>query len=35
MGDLDGAIRDLQASLDVHPGFEPGLSQLERLGVIE
>jgi hypothetical protein len=33
LGDLDGAIRDLRSSLEYHPGFEPGLEQLRRLGV--
>jgi tetratricopeptide (TPR) repeat protein len=33
VGDIDGAIADLQASLEYHTGFEPGLTQLQRLGV--
>lgn len=33
MGDIDGAIEDLQASLEYHPGFEPSLTQLQRLVV--
>lgn len=32
MGDIGGAIEDLQASLEYHPGFEPSLTQLQRLG---
>jgi len=32
IGDIPGAIEDLQASLKYHPGFEPGLTQLQRLG---
>lgn len=35
IGDLDGAIGDLQASLDIHPSFELSISQIERLGVIQ
>ncbi len=31
LGDVKGAMDDLQRSLDDHPGFEPGLSQLQRL----
>lgn len=31
VGDVSGAIEDVQASLKVHPGFKPGLAQLERL----
>jgi hypothetical protein len=33
VGDVDGAIEDLQASLEYHTGFEPSLAQLQRLGV--
>jgi hypothetical protein len=33
IGDVDGAIEDFQVSLKHHPGFEPGIEQLERLGV--
>jgi hypothetical protein len=33
VGDLPGAIEDLQTALDMHPGFEPALGQLRRLGV--
>jgi hypothetical protein len=33
LGDLDGAIDDLQTSLEWHPGFEPSQYQLDRLGV--
>jgi hypothetical protein len=33
LGDQTGAIDDLQRSLEVHPGYEPSLFQLERLGV--
>lgn len=32
IGDIDGAVEDLQASLKYHPGFEPSLAQLQRLG---
>jgi hypothetical protein len=32
LGDTAGAIEDLRASLEVHPGFAPSLAQLERLG---
>jgi hypothetical protein len=31
--DRDGAIKDLQTSLKVHPGFSPSLSLLHELGV--
>ena len=31
LGDVKGAMDDLQRSLDDHPGFELGLSQLQRL----
>jgi tetratricopeptide (TPR) repeat protein len=30
--DLEGAIQDLRTALEHHPGWEPALSQLERLG---
>jgi tetratricopeptide (TPR) repeat protein len=33
LGDVSGAIEDLQTSLKHHPGFEPSLSQLALLGV--
>ncbi len=33
VGDVDGAIEDLQDSLEYHTGFEPSLAQLQRLGV--
>ncbi|HEX7974200.1 MAG TPA: tetratricopeptide repeat protein [Anaerolineales bacterium] len=33
LGDVPGAIEDLQTSLKQHPGFKPGIEQLERLGV--
>jgi len=33
LGDREGAIADLRASLQVHPGFGPSLAQLERMGV--
>ena len=33
LGDVDGAIKDLQTSLKQHPGFEPGIEQLKRLGI--
>jgi tetratricopeptide (TPR) repeat protein len=33
VGDVPGAIEDLRAALNMHPGFEPALSQLRRLGV--
>ena len=32
-GDLPGAIEDLRRAVEMHPGFEPALAQLERLGV--
>lgn len=31
LGDRDGALADLRASLEVHPDFEPSLFQLERI----
>ena len=31
-GDISGAIKDFQAGLKSHPGFEPALEQLKRLG---
>jgi tetratricopeptide (TPR) repeat protein len=30
VGDTKGAIKDLEASLEYHPGFEPSLTQLEQ-----
>jgi hypothetical protein len=33
IGDVEGAIEDFQASLKHHPGLEPGIEQLRRLGV--
>lgn len=33
LGDTTGATTDLQRSLKYHPGFEPTLEQLKRLGV--
>jgi hypothetical protein len=33
LGDVAGAIEDFQTSAEVHPGFEPALIQLNRLGV--
>ncbi len=33
LGDVAGAIEDWQTSLKHHPGFEPSLSQLSRLGL--
>ncbi|NIM95180.1 MAG: hypothetical protein GTO18_15900 [Anaerolineales bacterium] len=33
LGDLAGAIRDLEKSLKYHPGFQPSEYQLDRLGV--
>ncbi|GAB4577438.1 MAG: hypothetical protein Fur0022_01690 [Anaerolineales bacterium] len=33
LGDVAGAIEDLQTSLEYHPGFVPSLEQLVRLGV--
>jgi tetratricopeptide (TPR) repeat protein len=33
LGDLQGAIEDYRTSAVVHPGFEPAISQLSRLGV--
>ena len=32
LGDSKGSIKDLRSALDVHPGFEPALTQLEQLG---
>jgi tetratricopeptide (TPR) repeat protein len=33
LGDINGAVEDLRASLRLHPGFTPALEQLRRLGV--
>ncbi len=33
LGDIAGAIEDFQTSAEVHPGFEPAVAQLTRLGV--
>jgi tetratricopeptide (TPR) repeat protein len=33
IGDVPGAIDDLKSALEMHPGFEPALYQLRRLGV--
>ncbi|MFQ5943913.1 MAG: C39 family peptidase [Anaerolineales bacterium] len=33
LGDVAGAIEDFQTSAEVHPGFLPALTQLDRLGV--
>jgi hypothetical protein len=33
VGDVPGAIEDLRAALNMHPGFTPALEQLQRLGV--
>ena len=33
VGEVPGAIEDFRAGLKVHPGFEPALEQLKRLGV--
>ena len=33
LGDVAGAVEDFQTSVEVHPGFEPALIQLDRLGV--
>jgi tetratricopeptide (TPR) repeat protein len=33
LGDVPGAIEDLQTSLKYHPGFAPSLGQLARLGI--
>ena len=33
VGDVAGAIEDLRASLNYHPGFEPAVFQLARLGI--
>jgi len=33
LGDVAGAVEDFQTGLEVHPGFEPALTQLDRLGV--
>ena len=32
VGDIPGAIEDFRAGLNAHPGFEPALEQLKRLG---
>ena len=32
VGDVPGAIEDFRAGLKAHPGFEPALEQLKRLG---
>jgi hypothetical protein len=32
-GDTTGAIEDFKKSIELHPGFEPGLTQLQQLGV--
>ncbi len=33
LGDVAGAIADYQESVEVHPGFDPALDQLERHGL--
>ncbi len=33
LGDNKGAIKDLRSALKYHPGFEPAMTQLQRLGV--
>jgi tetratricopeptide (TPR) repeat protein len=33
VGDQGGAVDDLKTSLQYHPGFEPSLTELQRLGV--
>lgn len=33
LGDINGAIKDLQSSLKVHPGFEPALVKLKQLEI--
>lgn len=33
LGDIQGAVQDLQTSLEYHLGFEPSLFALQRLGV--
>lgn len=33
LGDLKGAVKDLQSALKVHPGFEPALIKLMQLGI--
>lgn len=33
LGDVAGAIQDFRRALQVHPGWEPAISQLNRLGV--
>ena len=33
LGQTDAAIADFRESVRLHPGFAPGLSQLEQLGV--
>jgi hypothetical protein len=32
LGDINGAIEDLNLSLKYHPGFQPGLDELRKLG---
>jgi hypothetical protein len=33
LGDVAGAVVDYQTSAEVHPGFDPAVAELERLGV--
>ncbi len=33
IGDIDGAIKDLQSALKFHPGFELAVTKLEQMGV--
>ncbi len=34
LGDIPGAIEDLREAVSVHPGWEPALYQLDRLGAV-
>jgi len=31
LGDVAGAIEDYRTSVEMHPGFEPAMAQLNRL----
>ncbi|HSG42953.1 MAG TPA: hypothetical protein VLA72_07350, partial [Anaerolineales bacterium] len=33
LGDVKGAVNDLQSALKVHPGFEPAVIKLEQMGI--
>jgi len=34
LGDSDGAVTDLRASLEQHPGFAPSMAQLQSMGIL-